>query len=278
MSAMSIPSLPPELLDRIIDLLYDSHTTLRDCCLVAKSWVPRTRSHLFDKVILSIEELRTWKEIFPDPSTSPARYAKTLIIACIPVTAAEGEVGGWIRGFSYVERLEVTAHLSGSRATVPLLPFCGFSPILKSLSVYFYFDPSSEIFDLILSFPLLEDLHVTIGDNGLINNNNGFSQPSTVIQSPNQPMTGFLDLSQCGRLGFIAGWLLSLSGGLHFCKLAVKCSRPADISLITMLVEECSHTLEYIEIYCIFCGMPIRYPFPHRRLISDSSQLGPMFD
>ncbi|KAF9643160.1 hypothetical protein BDM02DRAFT_3081141, partial [Thelephora ganbajun] len=39
--------LPPEILDYIIDLLHDKPETLKQCCLVSKSWVSRTRKHLF---------------------------------------------------------------------------------------------------------------------------------------------------------------------------------------------------------------------------------------
>jgi len=270
---MSIPHLPPELLDHIIDLLHDSQTALRDCCLVSKSWIPRTRTHLFAEVKFDTEEgLESWKEKFPDPSTSPARYTKTLTVRIQIVTAADAEGGGWIRGFSYVERLEVTASLLGEM--VSLLPFYGFSPILKSLRLDSYFHPSSQIFDLILSFPLLEDLNVAMR----YDNDDVDSSRTPTVQPPNQPMTGFLDLSRCTWLGFIANWLLSLPSGIHFCKLAVRCSRLEDTLATARLVEECSPTLEYIKIDCSFRGTPIWYPLPHRQLISCSSQLGIRFD
>ena len=40
-------TLPPEILDLIIDHLHDEPATLKTCCVVSKSWVPRTRKHLF---------------------------------------------------------------------------------------------------------------------------------------------------------------------------------------------------------------------------------------
>jgi len=118
---MSIPRLPPELLDHIIDLLYDSQTALGNCCLVSKSWIPSTRSHIFANVkIVDEERLRSWKEIFPDPSTSPARYAKTLTIDIQVAATADAEAGGWIIGFSYVERLALMAHLNRSAVSPPV--------------------------------------------------------------------------------------------------------------------------------------------------------------
>ena len=43
-------NLPCEILDHIVDLLHDSQTPLRNCCLVSKPWVARTRRHLFAEV------------------------------------------------------------------------------------------------------------------------------------------------------------------------------------------------------------------------------------
>ncbi|KAI0784384.1 hypothetical protein C8Q75DRAFT_394949 [Abortiporus biennis] len=42
-----VPRLPPELVDHIIDFLYDEKPTLPSCCLVARSWLASSRYHLF---------------------------------------------------------------------------------------------------------------------------------------------------------------------------------------------------------------------------------------
>jgi len=270
-TTMSTAHLPPELLDHIIDLLYGSQTALRDCCLVSKSWIPHTRTHLFTDVKFDTPRtLRSWKETFQDLSPSPAQYTKTLTIGCIQdVTAADAEPGGWIRGFSRVECLAVR-NTWPDGSTISLLPFHGFSPVLKSLHVNSNYLLSPQIFDLTLSFPLLEDLDVISHNLESIGNGNGSCRPSTVIQPSNQPMTGSLKLMQQEGIGFIASRLLSLSGGIHFWKLDLRCDGPDDISSTMALVEGCSHTLEYLEIGSGFLRTPIRYPLS--RLVSDFSQ------
>jgi len=82
----TMSNLPCELLDHIVDLLYNSQTfgrippELRDCSLVSKSWVPRTRRHLFADIhFQTAKRLESWKKAFPDPSTSPACYAKLFV-------------------------------------------------------------------------------------------------------------------------------------------------------------------------------------------------------
>jgi len=50
-------SLPPEILDLIVDHLHDEPTALKACCLVSKSWVPRTWNHLFALVEFCVLQL-----------------------------------------------------------------------------------------------------------------------------------------------------------------------------------------------------------------------------
>ena len=78
---MSLP-LPPEILDLIVDHLHDEPTTLRACCLVSKSWIPRTRRHLFARVEFRSSRLfKLWMKAFPDSSNSPAHYTRSLDLA-----------------------------------------------------------------------------------------------------------------------------------------------------------------------------------------------------
>ncbi|KAJ7259785.1 hypothetical protein C8J57DRAFT_1515151 [Mycena rebaudengoi] len=50
--------LPPELVDKIIDHLATDRNSLRICCLIARSWVPRSRFNLFCAMNIPISRLR----------------------------------------------------------------------------------------------------------------------------------------------------------------------------------------------------------------------------
>ena len=93
---MTNPYLPSEILDHIADFLHDEPETLEVCCLVSKSWVPRTRRHLFTNIEFhSVNAIDLWKETFPDPSNSPAYHTRTLLIGHPEVvTVADGEESG----------------------------------------------------------------------------------------------------------------------------------------------------------------------------------------
>jgi len=250
---MSALHLPAELLDHIVDHLHNIKSTLRNCCLVSKSWIPRARKHLFAEVWFNTgEHLESWKEAFPDPSTSPACYTKTLLINCPHiVTTTDAEPGGWIRSFSHVVHLTLG---SFDKLTGSLLPFHGLSPIVKSLHVGLIAPSPSQTFNLILSFPLLEDLTMTNSYNGATDDSDG----STVQPSNPPTFTGSLKLVMI-RMEPITRQLLSLPGGIHFRKIALRWDLEDDISLTTALVEGCSHTLESLEIICDRLGAFIRH-------------------
>jgi len=261
---MPNPHLPAETLDHIVDHLHDKERALRNCCLVSRTWIPRTRRHLFANIKLQTKvHQKSWKETFPDPSTSPARYARSLSISCsLPVTAAEA--AGWIGGFSRVVHLEVNSlrfHPGTLAASLP--PFHGFSPI-KSLYVDLFVVPSPQVFDLILSFPLLEDLTVRAcvrpanygdGSDGLL----------TAVQPSSSPaFSGTLKLSMVGGIRPIAHRLLSLPGSINFRGLTLKWDEEEDILLTVALVKRCSHTLESVDITCKSYGTHVRHLSSHR--------------
>ena len=259
---MSNPRLPVELLDHVVDLLHDTEDALRNCCLVSKSWIPRTRKHLFAHIKIRYEDnLKSWKEAFPDPSTSPAHYAEALSIGCShAVTAADAEPGGWITGFSRVVHFDVTGQgLFFGLSKIPLTSFHGFSPVVKSLHVDFDLLPSSRILNLALSFPLLEDLTVIVHLNGGFADRDDFDGLSATDQLSNPPIfTGSLGLFIKRGMELIARRLLSLPGGIHFRKLALGWFREEDLSLTVALVEGCSSTLESLHLTCGLGGTFIR--------------------
>jgi hypothetical protein len=267
---MSSTRLPAELLDHIVDLLYNSKNTLKCCCLVSKSWIPRARKHLFaDIKFSSPEDLQLWKTTFTDPSTSPACYTRVLLIKC-PLMVVPANEEGWISTFTRVEHLQVDAHETENSDWSPnsLVPFHGFSPIIKSLCLVdaFRVVPSPQVFDLIYSFPLLEDLSVT---GRYISTDDGSDEQQTRVQPPiPPPFTGSLELDLYSGMDFVASRLLSLPCGLYFRKLHLTLRKQEDSLSITVLVEKCHPTLESLEVRCDLAGAFIHYPCSHRLLIS----------
>ena len=240
---MSNPYLPTETLDHIVDLLQNDADTLERCCLVSKSWVPRTRKHLFANIKFHRPSgLERWKKRFPDAANSPAYYTRTLLVDCPhPITASGKEEGDWIRAFSRVRKLDVN---NGKQAwDVFLAPFHEISPTLKSLHVGFTLIPHPGLFDLICSFPLLEDLSLEGHDRWL-----GPRESQTVTRLTSPALTGSLDFHTLGVVGKIARQLLDLPNGLHFRTLTLSWDQKTDLSWITELVVKCSHTLESLDI------------------------------
>ena len=258
---MSDPHLPPEILNHTVDLLHGTEDAPKNCCLVSKSWIPRARKHLFADIKFCFEtDLQSWKETFPDPSTSPAHYAKTLFFGCCHIiTAADAEPGGWITGFTCVVNLELANHAMLFReSSISFAPFHGISSVIKSLRVDCVLLSSSQILDLVLSFPLLQDLAVLSIAEVVTQNDGGSDGLSTVVQpSSSSIFTGSLELSLGRGMKSIVRRLLSLPGGLHLRKLTLTWCHEEDPSLTMELVEECSHTLNSLDItratvYCTF--------------------------
>jgi hypothetical protein len=233
-----LPSLPPEILNLILDHLRDEPTALKTCCVVSKPWTHQTRKHLFARVEFhpSKSHIELWKKTFPDPSKSPAHHTRSLSIYGLSViTTAGGGVDSWIRSFHNLVHLHLN-RLGSEDHRVSLVPFHGLSPTLRSLRLT---STSLEILDLICSFPLLEDLAlVTLRGGGAAD---VWNTPST---SPK--LTG--SLSIFGGITPAVYRLVGLPNGLNFTEISVA-FLDKDVKSVTDLVSRCSDTLESFSIY-----------------------------
>ena len=282
-TAMSC-SLPSDLFDLIVDHLRDEPTALKSCCLVSKSWVPRTRRHLFARVKfgrpgpwlnlvclrrLPGHDIESWMKTFPDPSNSPAHHTRSLRFSNLAsITAASAHAGTYVHPFHHVVELKVKTRWPDSLRT-SLAQFKRFSPSLRSLCLSRISTTLSEVLDLICSFPLLEDVRL----DGVVAES-GTDQWHAPLTSPK--LTGLLHLNDKNHL--VARRLLDLPDGLHFSEILVVCPNES----IAELVLRCSDTLESFTILYDPSGMfPSTSGFSNTSLLTvgiDASRALPLFD
>ena len=266
-TTMPTPSFPPEILDCIVDFLHNEPETLKECCLVAKSWIPRTRKHLFaDIQFRSSHHLKLWKKTFPDFENSPAYHTRILFIGCAEADmAADADVGGWIRAFSGVTSLRLDSYPGFIYPRVSFIPFHRFSPTLKSFHTHTLVLPSSQLFTFILSSPLLEDLTVKGIETREPDDNNDHRRQRAAISSAPPPLTGTLHLEIAGGMDGIVRRLLDLPIGLHFRKLVFSWTLEEDFPRIMELLIGCSDSLECLDVMCaVSCKLILilRQSFP----------------
>jgi len=167
-------------------------------------------------------------------------------------TAASGaDAGRWIRAFRNVVHLRVNQH--------PLALFHGLSPTVKSLRLEFWRAQLSEIFDLMCTFPLLEDFALLVY--GYEDDLDGRPTPST---SPR--LTGSFELRSVVEISPITRRLLDLPNGLNFMEVALTCAQEKDFRSTTDFVEGCSNTLEFFRFVDFFTGEVPSVTVPDRCL------------
>ena len=186
------------------------------------------RLHIMGSTDPKGSNVRSWMKAFPDPSNSPAHYTRDLRIY-EPLTAKST----WVRSFHRVERLLVFTVGFEDSPEASLVQLHGLAPTLRSLCLSHEFLPPLEVFNLVCSFPLLED--VTLYRYGLQ------SSDEWVAPSTSPRFTGTLHLMD--EIHSATRGLLDLPGGLHFAKIVMNC--PVEDAVSAMdLVSRCSDTLE----------------------------------
>ena len=133
-------------------------------------------------------------------------------------------------------------------ASISLAPFHRLAASLKALNVTFTLLSRTQIFYLICSFPLLEDLTLSGDDIAVDEDESG--EPPAAVPSTSLALTGTLDLSLGANIGRILRQLLCLPSGLHFRKLDMLRCCAQDMHREVEMVAACSGTLEYLKISC----------------------------
>jgi hypothetical protein len=266
---MSPPHLAPEIFDQILDNFCEEPEVLKNCCIVAKSWISRTRKHLFAETRFNDHRaLQSWKKAFSNPLSSPGRFTKTLYIASLHnVTMADGDANGWIRAFSNVCVFDVDTTNEDFDFKVSLVPFHGFSPSLKSLTFKARSLHFEKMLNLAFSFPLLEDLTVEHAGEG--DEDDNLDEIMVRVPEVYPPLSGKLDLSFLPwKLEFFADELSKIPNGIRFRKLSLLCySWKHSVEPLKALVAGCSNTLESLNIRYIGTFVCPRLKFNSPKLI-----------
>ena len=179
---------------------------------------------------------------FPDPSNSPVHYTQSLtIVSAQLVTAADTNVGRWIRAFHNIVHLRVDTRGLDERQ-VSLVPLQGLSPTVRSLRVDSNSPRHSEVLGLLCSFPLLDDFTLDA-----YNGRNGVDEWDPPLTSPR--LTGSLGLYIVTQgIGHISHLLLDLPNGLNFTKIASAYVYEEDLQTMTDLVSRRSGTIESLNV------------------------------
>ena len=243
----SLLDLPPEIFDYIIDLLRNERGAVKNCCTLSKWLVPLIQRHIYsDITIKNSLKLKRWLETFPDFAKSPTYHTRSLRICSVEyLTDNDPTESRWIQSFTNVVQLEVQNNRTNEEHDMnkSLVHFHTLSSV-KSLRVAFSFFRMSEVFKLICSLPLLENLDIShiwiwgcVRDD--INELGAGFRPQGLL-----PLTGTLVLSG-GQLKHVTRLLLALPRGLHFHKIVWKGPLPEGLGGVMILVEKCCNTLEY---------------------------------
>ena len=237
-----VPHLPPEIVDDIIELLHDDRNTLHRCCLVSKSWIPRARRYIFNKITLNSLSLKAWIKSFPDPEKSPAHYARSLVLVGHGMQIEGTGESGWIQSF-----INVASFAVYSIEDAKLKFFHNLSPAVKSLCVSGS-APVSNILALACSFPFLRDLEVLY-----VKPINFVDQDGAAFKPSFSPMSARTLTLDC-PLEAITTQMSDLPGGprfeeivwkFHYTRMTV-----SEFGWMAALMKECSQTLKYMSICC----------------------------
>jgi len=159
-------SLPPELIDRILNYLSDDPQSLSATSLVSKGWASWGQAYLFEYIHLTSENLQGWLENVSSDVDGPASHTRTLRLR-------ESRLLPWINLQNSVFPLSNLVSFTNVRSLVlagwdttlfngeSLEPYFGhFGKSLRALSLeYCTLDPAT-LFNFFSLLPNVQDLDI----------------------------------------------------------------------------------------------------------------------
>jgi hypothetical protein len=155
-------SLPPEVIDTVLDHLHSDFHTLLSCSLVSTAWLPASRYHAFDRIQLTSSNLVRFLDVLHSPQTTLQPYIRHIHMGSLytyrfnPAWLGEAlpRLG---RVLTSVRSLRLNdLHWSELCTRAFLASFDGRVTSLELVAMGF--DEFDEVTDAIASFPLLHTL------------------------------------------------------------------------------------------------------------------------
>lgn len=150
--------LPQELVDHFIDYLHDDYEPLLACSMVCRTWVPATRHHLFERVVIrDLDDLQALSN-----STFPFSVTRKLSISCLE--SGTSDILGsscWSR-FDQITELRVENFDAESPELDSMVPhfFTNFPNVEQLSLMYSQFRSLQTVMISIHSFPRLLNLRI----------------------------------------------------------------------------------------------------------------------
>ena len=162
---MSLPYLPQEIKDQVIDLLHDDDETLRNCALVSRSWLRQSQKHIFDEVQIVYHLLMKWCRNIAPGEDGLSSFTRKLHVSHRSPREFE-TVMPHLSSFKRVVSLVISDYDCMDLDNEPYLPIAPdkyyghFGESIRSLHLLYPSESLGALLPLINLFPHLESLTI----------------------------------------------------------------------------------------------------------------------
>ncbi|TBU39568.1 hypothetical protein BD309DRAFT_1011907 [Dichomitus squalens] len=225
----SLPDLPPELYDCVLDCLSDDKPTLRRCALASRQWLPRVQHHLFRSIYID------WSNCYAFTRLLQSNPALGLHVATLEIEGAFGifsmdrlhgaTLDAWLRSIppSFPPQLSNLTKLELALITIDaelVRRFFGRLSGISHLTLWACALTSFDVFvELFASFPDLKRLSIAFTQEWETGPRPIAAFPEGVIL----PRIEVVDMTSCCDNFKVLQWLVAQN--LHTAIHTFSCSR-----------------------------------------------------
>ncbi|KAJ7911628.1 hypothetical protein B0H13DRAFT_567843 [Mycena leptocephala] len=253
-SLLTVPRLPPEIQEIIVDLLFDDKDALRTCSLVHQAWLHLSRRHLFAFVHLRENRCESFRHLCQFPRGNVAPYISTLSISSPNDADYINESASffldlvpYLPSLPALTSLEISS-LSWQNASQQCLSSMArcFSNLTELCIHLVEFSHSQQVLDLLSCFQMLET--ISIGATFATED-----QASSSITPPNLPHLRVLrlrvGLHGAGAFRDIISWFMPKNGLPAIHAFSIASLDSSLLPIVGSLLRELGSTLKDLDIW-----------------------------
>ena len=237
---MSTPTIPPELVDIILDYAYNDLSLLTACSLVCRAWFPSARYHIFHNVSLNSQNASSFVRLLNAPLSTISHFTRRIeakdtyederwlssMFPCLSVLPA-------------LTSVSITSSFDTTFSEETLATLASFDTLVELKLAECAFEDFSQVQKLLCSFPVLEKLHLEAD----------WPEPRQIAPTAGRPSPRLNEVYLRCESSHVLAWLITAPQVSPVSKLTLHGVDADDLPTLTRYLQILGPALTHLTIF-----------------------------
>ena len=237
---VSTPTIPPELVDIILDYAHNDLSLLTACSLVCKTWFPSARYHIFNSATLDAQNASSFVQLLNAPLSTIPHFVRR--IEAKDTYEGERWLSSLFPSLSVLPALtsvSITSSFDTTFSQDTLSTLASFDTLVELKLTECAFEDFSQVQKLLCSFPVLERLHLEAD----------WPEPRGLTRTEGNPSPRLNEVYLRCESSHVLTWLMMAPQVAPVSKLTLHGVDADDLPVVTRYLQNLGPALTHLTIF-----------------------------